>query len=190
MPEFELRHRVLAAVLAACLLAYPATDPLAATGPVTITLPALPEAAPPASGGTWSRMFSPELMAQGAGALLGYGAYVLFLAPSAAVVDSSTTAIGYRLVASSLAGAGAVAATYAYDVSTGQPVNYAYFWHRGGFIVGVAAGVVAFAALGNPAGAGTTWLAWAINRSALVGTGLLAAWGTDRWYRGTTDATK
>jgi hypothetical protein len=133
-------------------------------------------------------MFSPELMAQGAGALIGYGTYALFLAPSAAAASDATSLIGYRLMASGLAGAGAVVATYVYDFESGRPIDYAYFWHRGGFILGVAVGVVAFAAVGYPAGAGTTWLGWAVNRAALVGTGLLVAWGTDSWYRSNTQA--
>jgi len=122
-------------------------------------------------------------MAQGAGALIGYGTYFLFLAPQAAAVDTTASLVGYRLLASGLAGAGAVAGTYTYDVASGLPIDYAYFWHRGGFIAGVAAGVVVFAALGYPAGPGSTWLSWTANRAALVGTGLLAAWAADNWYQ-------
>jgi len=181
-----LRHRVLAVALAAILAVLPVLDARAAT-PAAEPQPA--PAAQKSWGAYWYRMVSPELLAQGVGALLGYGAYGLFLAPAVTPADPMTV-YGYRLLGSSMAGAGAVAGTYAYDVGSGEPLNYAYFWHRGGFIVGVAAGVVAFAVLGYPGGAGTTWLSWGANRAALVGTGLLAAWGTDYWYRTNTTAPK
>jgi hypothetical protein len=184
-PESELRHRVLAAALAACLALLTVLDARAAT----LAVEPQPAEAQASWGSYWYRMVSPELLAQGAGALLGYGAYGLFLAPAVTPADPMTV-YGYRLLGSSMAGAGAVAGTYAYDVGSGEPLNYAYFWHRGGFIVGVAAGVVAFAVLGYPGGAGTTWLSWGANRAALVGTGLLAAWGTDYWYRNNAAAPK
>jgi hypothetical protein len=41
-----------------------------------------------------------------------------------------------------------------------------------------------FGVLGFPAGGGSTWLGWTINRTALIATGLYGAWTIDRWYSG------
>ena len=87
-------------------------------------------------------------------------------------------------MATVMAASGAVAATYAYDRWADSPVDYAYFWHRGGFVVGMAAGVATFGVLGYPVATNSTWFGWAANRAALMGTGLLGAWGTDQWYAG------
>ena len=174
-----MHQRVVAALLSICLMACPVSEPRAAT----VALLPQPERAT-AAATPGNEQVASELMAQVAGALIGYGLYFVFLTPPAAAATDTTGLLGYRLLASGLAGTGAIAGTYAYDVASGLPLDYAYFWHRGGFIAGVAAGAVVFATLGFPAGAGTTWLGWTANRAALVGAGLLAAWATDSWYRG------
>jgi hypothetical protein len=127
----------------------------------------------PAPSDEWQ--ISPELMAQGVGALVGFGAYSLFIAPQAGMV-------GGRLVAASLAAGGAVVGDFAYDLWTGHPLDYAYFWHRSGFIVGVAAGIAAFGVLGYPITGGSTWLSWAANRVTLIGAGVVGSLAFDRWY--------
>ena len=131
-------------------------------------LVATPAAAQPA---TQEWQITPELMAQGAGALVGFGAYSLLIAPQ-----------GGRLVAATVAAGGAVAGDFVYDLWTGQPLDYPYFWHRGGFIVGLAAGIAAFGVLGYPISGGSTWLGWAANRVTLLGAGLAGSLAFDRWY--------
>ncbi len=177
-----MRHRVLPVLLTIALFACPVAAPEAAlAAPQTNTTPA----AAPTQPDTQSDLgVSPELLAQGAGALLGFAAFSLFIAPQAAATGGVAGLLGGRLAATALAGAGAIAGMTAYDVWSGLPINYAYFWHRGGFVAGVAAGVAAFGVLGYPGGGGTTWLGWAANRGALLGTGLFGSWMTDRWYHG------
>jgi hypothetical protein len=177
--------RVLPALLAVSLMAYPATESLAAAIPVQQVVPAPP--APPApaqSMSTWEWPPPPQLLAQGVGALIGFGAFSLFLAPQAATATGPLSFLGNRIMATVMAATGAVAGTYAYDLWAGLPTDYAYFWHRGGFVAGVAAGVALFGVLGYPAGGGTTWFGWAANRVTLVGAGLYGAWVTDHWYTG------
>ena len=76
-----------------------------------------------------------------------------------------------------------MAGTFVYDRWAGQPLDYAYFWHRGGFIGGVAAGIAAFGVLGYPIDGGASWLAWAANRVAILGSGVIGAWTADHWYQ-------
>jgi len=144
-----MSRSVLAALLASSLLVAPAA-----------AQPASPE---------WE--ITPGLIAQGAGALIGFGAYSLFIAPQ-----------GGRLVAATVAAGGAVAGDFVYDVWTGQPLDYPYFWHRGGFIVGLAAGIAAFGVLGYPISGGSTWLGWTANRITLLGAGIAGSLAFDRWY--------
>ena len=118
---------------------------------------------------------TPELMAQGAGALVGFGVYSLFIAPQ-----------GGRLIAATLAAGGAVAGDFVYDVWTGQPLDYPYFWHRGGFIAGLAAGIAAFGVLGYPISGGSTWLGWTANRVTLLGAGIAGSLAFDRWFEAKT----
>lgn len=125
---------------------------------------------------------TPELLAQGAGALVGFGLYSLYVSPGAGLIGGATAVMGTRIVAATLAGAGAVAGTFVYDRWTGQPLDYAYFWHRGGFIAGLAAGIGVFGVLGYPIDGGVTWLGWVANRVTLLGSGLVGAWYADRWY--------
>jgi len=90
--------------------------------------------------------------------------------------------LGDRLMATVLATGGAVSGTYIYDRWAGSPIDYAYFWHRGGFVIGMAAGIATFGVLGYPLGTDATWLGWTANRAALMGSGLLGSWGIDHWY--------
>ena len=121
----------------------------------------------------WS--VSPELMAQGAGALVGFGVYSLFIAPQTGILAG-------RLVAATVAAGGAVAGDFVYDLWTGQPLDYPYFWHRSGFIVGLAAGITAFGVLGYPISGGSTWLGWMANRVTLLGAGIAGSLAFDHWY--------
>ena len=115
--------------------------------------------------------------------MAGFGVYSVFVAPQFTAAEGVSALLGGRLVAATLAGAGAVFATFAYDHWAGLPLDYPYFWHRGGFIGGVAAGIAAFGLLGYPIDGGSTWLGWAGNRAAILGSGLIGAWSTDHWYR-------
>jgi hypothetical protein len=164
--------RAPSALVAACLLICPAGGSLAAPPPQDNG-----QAAP----GSWN--ISPELLAQGAGALVGFGVFSLFVAPQVTVAEGVVAVLGGRLVAATLAGAGAMAGTFVYDRWTGQPLDYAYFWHRGGFIGGVAAGIAAFGLHGYPIDGGTSWLGWAANRATILGSGLIGAWAADLWYQ-------
>jgi hypothetical protein len=155
-------------LVAACLLICPAGGSLAAPPPQDNRL---------AAADSWS--LSPELLAQGAGALVGFGVYSLFVAPQVTVAGGVVAVLGGRLVAATLAGAGAMAGTFVYDRWAGLPLDYAYFWHRGGFIGGVAAGIAAFGLLGYPIEGGASWLGWAANRASILGSGLMGAWAAD-----------
>lgn len=160
--------RILPTLLAVSLLLGALAEPAHATPP---------DAVPSDASQSWQP--SPELLAQGAGAIIGFGAFSLFLAPEAAAAGG---VFGGRVIAATMAGMGAVAGTYAYDLWTGLPLEHDYLWHRGGFIAGIAAGVAIFGVLGYPAAEVGTWTGWAANRAALLGTGLLGAWMADRWY--------
>jgi hypothetical protein len=144
-------------------------------------------AAPPPQGenhdATQSWQLSPELLAQGAGALVGFGVYSLFVAPQVTVAEGVVAVLGGRLVAATLAGAGAMAGTFVYDHWAGQPLDYAYFWHRGGFVGGVAVGIGVFGLLGYPIDGGASWLGWAANRATILGSGVLGAWAADLWHQ-------
>ena len=164
--------RALPALVAVCLLICPAGGSLAAPPPQNNG-----QAAPE----SWQ--ISPELLAQGAGALVGFGIFSLFVAPQVTVAEGVVAVLGGRLVAATLAGAGAMAGTFVYDRWAGQPLDYAYFWHRGGFIGGVAAGIGVFGLLGYPIDGGASWLAWAANRAAILGSGVIGAWAADHWYQ-------
>lgn len=179
-----MKRRVLSVLLIASMMSYSATGSLAAAAPAQSMPPPAASAttvptAPPVS---WPP--SAELLAEGAGALVGLGVFTLFLAPQAGTAGGLVAMFGSRLVASATAGMGAIAGTYIYDLWSGLPINYAYSWHRAGFVFGIAGGVVVFGVLGYPGGLDSTWFGWAANRAALVGTGLFGAWLTDRWYLG------
>jgi len=176
--DAKVKRRVRPALLAGIILLGPAGVPLAAAATPPISSAPVSSEAP----AMWPP--SPELLAQGAGAVIGFGAFSLFVAPEAAVAGGVAGLLGGRVMAAALAGMGAVAGTYAYDMWTGLPLEHGYLWHRGGFIAGIAAGVAIFGVLGYPAGEAGTWSGWAANRAALLGTGLIGAWTADRWYAG------
>jgi len=133
------------------------------------------------------RPLSPEVVAQAAGAVAGFGIYSLFIQPQLNDATGIGVVAASRLMALTLAGAGAVAGTFIYDQWTGQPTNYAYVWERGGFIGGVAVGIAAFGVLGYPIDGGATWLGWAANRAALLGAGLAGSWAAHSWYQAARD---
>jgi hypothetical protein len=185
VPEHKLQHRILIVLLAGSLSICSVTASQAAAPAPTEPSPqrtASPPSAP--AQDLWAWRPSAELLAQIAGAFAGIGAYSLLLAPQAAGSSGIASLLGNRIMATVMAASGAVAATYAYDRWADSPVDYAYFWHRGGFVVGMAAGVATFGVLGYPVVTNSTWFGWAANRAALMGTGLLGAWGTDQWYAG------
>ncbi|MEJ0020858.1 MAG: hypothetical protein WDN25_30765 [Acetobacteraceae bacterium] len=160
-----MSRRILPALLAACLLANAAGGALAAEPPAETSHPPL------------------ETLAPVAGAVAGFGVYSLLIGPELTVAEGAAAVLGARVAAAALAGAGAVAGTFAYDTWTGQPLDYAYLWHRSGFIAGLAAGIAAFGVLGYPIDGGVTWIGWTANRAALLGAGLAGAWATDQWYQ-------
>jgi hypothetical protein len=163
-------RRIIACLFAALLLISPVSQALAA--------PPQPEA----HASPEAPHISPEVWAQVAGALVGFGLYSLYVAPGAGLVGGLAAVAGTRIVAATLAGTGAVIGTFIYDRWTGQPLDYAYFWHRGGFIAGIAAGIAVFGVLGYPIDGGVTWLGWVANRVVLLGSGVLGSWWADSWY--------
>jgi hypothetical protein len=183
--ECDVHHRVLPVLLAASLMTYPAMESQAAVPAQAASPAAAASSAPARSEAPKAWLLSPELLVQSAGALVGIGAFSLFLAPQATVVaDGVMSMLGDRIMATVMATTGAIGATYLYDLWTGLPIQYDYFWHRGGFVAGVATGVAVFGVLGYPISGGATWLGWTANRAALIGAGLYGAWVTDRWYSG------
>jgi hypothetical protein len=126
-----------------------------------------------------SWQISPELLAPGAGALVGFAIFSLFVAPQVTVAEGVVAVLGGPWPERGRA----VAGTIVYHRWAGQPLDYAYFWHRGGFIGGVAAGIGVFGLLGYPIDGGASWLAWAANRAAILGSGVIGAWTADHWYQ-------
>lgn len=157
------------------------------------TLPPAPAAAwpdPLAWTGTNGRdLVTTETVVQGAGALIGIVAFNFYVAPlSAASGVGGVTVrslLGSRVVATTLAATGAVLTTYIYDRWTDQPLDYTYFWSRGGAIVGVGAGTALLAQLGYPPSATYARFSppWVANRAFLFGSALLGIWGTKAWLR-------
>lgn len=173
--------RTLIAFFAFCLVI--CTSPFASAVPVTSeSRTTAADGAPTQQATNWSP--TGELMAQGAGAIVGFGVFSLFVAPQAAALGEVAELLTGRIVATALAGAGAVGGTYLYDLWNDLPIDYAYFWHRGGFVLGIAGGIAVFGVMGYPLDGGSTWLIWAANRATLLGTGLLGSWTIDRWYLG------
>jgi hypothetical protein len=175
-------------VFAGNLLLWSAPEPQAAT--ITVTEPSSPRlasapSAPVDALSAWRP--SPESLAQGAGALVGIATYSLLLAPEMSAGSGVARLLSDRFMATILAATGAVAATYVYDRWTGEPIDYSYFWHRGGFVLGMAAGVATFGVLGYPVGTDATWVGWTANRAALIGAGLAGAWAMDRWHDARTE---
>jgi hypothetical protein len=154
----------------------------------------LPEPAPQ-SATNWRSYVTPKRLAEGAGALLGFVAFNFYVAPLSAVSGVGAAAslrswLGTRVAASTLAATGAVATGYAYDRWAGNPIDYGYAWERGGAVVGVGAGSALLAVLGYPASATLPRFsaAWTANRSFLLGSALLGAWLTEKWWESTHPA--
>ena len=169
MHAINVHRRFLSALLATTLLIRPVAQPAAAAAPPPTT------AVEPTGAAESSWYASPLLFAQGIGALAGLGLYSFYIAPQAGIFQG-------RVLATAFAGLCAVGANFAYDIWADQPIDYEYFWHRSGFVLGIAAGILVFGAVGYPAGTSSTWLSWAGNRAALFGTGLAGAWYVDRWH--------
>jgi hypothetical protein len=112
--DAKVKRRVRPALLAGIILLGPAGVPLAAAATPPISSAPVSSEAP----AMWPP--SPELLAQGAGAVIGFGAFSLFVAPEAAAAGGVAGLLGGRVMAAALAGMGAVAGTYAYDPKSGS----------------------------------------------------------------------
>ena len=102
--------------------------------------------------------------------------------PAGAAVLPTTTIIANRVVAYGLAGTAAIGTMFAYDKLSGQPLEYGYAWSRGGFIAGATVASAALTALGYEANGWFT-AAWTVNRSVLLGAGVLGGWAAHSWYQ-------
>jgi hypothetical protein len=150
-----------------------------------------------------------RLLAIGAGAIVAVVAFNVLAAPLGTVPLAGgalapvpyTVALGSRLIAVTAAGAGALAATFAYDKVTVHQSDYAYLLSLGaGALAGVAIGnfltagtfglppYYAGAGVANAAGAMTTSAAQAASRVYVIGSGVIGAWVADWLYR-RSDAT-
>jgi hypothetical protein len=190
--------------IAVCLLAALTLHPVASFGqrlpPQTTIAPAFRGAVPtPGTPGspapeimlsqpsTWGGLLTPHTIVHAAGALIGIVAFNLYVAPliaaSAGGVAVTPSLVDPRVVATTLAAAGAVLTGYVYDRWTGQPIDRAYMWSRGGFVVGVAAGSEMLAVVGYPSSAAVPQFSppGLANRVFLVSTGLVGAWLTNLW---------
>jgi hypothetical protein len=145
-----------------------------------------------------------RLLAIGAGAVVAVVAFNVLAAPlgtvplAGAALDAVpySVALGSRLIAVTTAGAGALAATWAYDRWTGHKSDYAYLLSLGaGALAGVAvanlltAGAIglppyyAGAGVANAAGAMTSTAAQAASRVYVIGSAVIGAWVADSLYR-------
>jgi hypothetical protein len=100
--------------------------------------------------------------------------------PGAAALPAATV-IANRVVAASLAGTAAIGTMFAYDKWSGQPLEYGYAWSRGGFVAGATVASAALTVLGYEADGWFT-AAWAVNRSILMGAGVLGGWAASSWF--------
>ena len=143
-----------------------------------------------------------QVLAVGAGAVIGVVAFNILSAPFGIVplaggaleVVPGSVALGSRLVAVAAAGSGAIGANWLYDRWTGQQSNYRY-------LLTLGAGAFAGVAIGNYLAAGTVgalpyvgsgvadvadvWApaAQAASRIYAVGSAVLGAWTADWFYR-------
>jgi hypothetical protein len=216
-----MMQRPLAALLAGTLFAAALSAATAgaqtipATGPTAdATLAINNGTAPPdmlrmvAARDDWP--VDPRLLAIGAGAVVAVVAFNVLAAPLGTVPLAGGTlapvsysvALGSRLIAVTTAGAGALAATFAYDKWTGHQSDYAYLLSLGaGALAGVAIGnfltagtiglppYYAGAGVANAAGAMATSAAQAASRVYVIGSGVLGAWVADWLYRRSDSAT-
>jgi hypothetical protein len=148
----------------------------------------MPEPGVPANP-AWKMTVTPETIVHGVGAIIGIAAFSFYVAPLSAISvvggASVQSLLGTRVVATTLAAAGAILTTYIYDRWTDQPIDYTYFWSRGGAVVGVGVGTAMLATFGYPVAATYVRFSppWVANRAFLVGAGLLGGWMTDSWIR-------
>ena len=102
--------------------------------------------------------------------------------PAGGAALPATTVIANRVVAAGLAGTAAIGTMFAYDKWSGQPLEYGYAWSRGGFVAGATVASAVLTALGYQPGDWFT-TAWAVNRSILMGAGVLGGWAAQTWYQ-------
>lgn len=102
--------------------------------------------------------------------------------PAGVAALPATTVIANRVVAASLAGTAAIGTMFAYDKWSGQPLEYGYAWSRGGFVAGATVASAVLTALGYET---DDWFttAWTINRSILLGAGVVSGWAAQSWYQ-------
>jgi hypothetical protein len=102
--------------------------------------------------------------------------------PAAVAALPATTIIANRVVAAGLAGTAAIGTMLAYDKWSGQPLEYGYAWSRGGFVAGATVASAVLTVVGYQA---DDWFttAWAVNRSILLGAGVVGGWAAQTWYQ-------
>jgi hypothetical protein len=185
---------LVALLLAGGLVALTALQP-AAVAAEELAVAAAPEpsaaenAAPPDTAITilgWP--ISSWLLARASSSIIGIVVFNVVMTSLTAVPPvgvaalPTTTVIANRIVAAGLAGTAAIGTMFVYDKWTGQPIEYDYAWSRGGFVAGATGASVVLTALGYEPG---NWFtaAWAVNRSILLGAGVLGDWAARRWYQ-------
>jgi hypothetical protein len=156
----------------------------AAPGPATAENAAPPDTAFTVLG--WP--VSSWLIARASSSVIGVVVFNVVMtsltaAPPAAVAAlPATTIIANRVVAAGLAGTAAIGTMLAYDKWSGQPLEYGYAWSRGGFVAGATVASAVLTVVGYQA---DDWFttAWAVNRSILLGAGVVGGWAAQTWYQ-------
>jgi hypothetical protein len=180
-----------------------AAAPVSAASVAAAPVAAAPVAAAPAeSVPVVATPVGSQVLAVGAGAVMGVVAFNILSAPFGIVplaggaleVVPGSVALGSRLIAVTTAGSGAIGANWLYDRWTGQQSNYRYLLTLGaGALAGVAIGnylvagtVGAFPYVGSGvAEVADAWApaAQAASRIYAVGSAVLGAWAADWFYR-------
>jgi hypothetical protein len=185
---------LVALLLAGGLVALTALQP-AAVAAEELAVAAAPEpsaaenAAPPDTAITilgWP--ISSWLLARASSSIIGIVVFNVVMTslttvpPAGVAALPTTTVIANRVVAAGLAGTAAIGTMFAYDKWSGQPLEYGYAWSRGGFVAGATVASAVLTALGYET---DDWFttAWTINRSILLGAGVISGWAAQSWYQ-------
>jgi hypothetical protein len=173
--------------------AEPAAVPLVPMVPMEALAEEVPQDDPPVDR---------QLLAVGAGAIIGIVAFNILAAPLGAVPLAGAAlaevpyniALGSRLIATATAGAGALTSIYAYDQWTGHESDYPYLMTLAtGALGGVALGNILtgtigtlpyFAGAGEAVGVGplASSAAQAASRVYVIASGVFGAWTADWLY--------